>query len=295
MNTTKTRTIIFLLALLWPLTVFPAAAQEIVAVLSSDSPYYLEAFNSFQDAIGHHVKVFNIQKDPVAVSAATKVIVAFGGKAAAQEYQTGNPVVFCMAPLAELKQNNSAGPRYYISMSPHPGRILSKLQIIQPALKRLSVFWTSEFMKDYLRQMQKEAASLDITLTAVRLKNTSELPELLRGMQGKTDAILFPPDPLLVNAQAFGTVSDFSGQNHLPFYAPTEVLVEKGATASASSSFKNIGRSAAQMTLRLLNGETVEQSVYPDEIRLAVNLTAAGRAGLKITSEMLEKADKVFP
>ncbi|OGS32180.1 MAG: hypothetical protein A2218_07125 [Elusimicrobia bacterium RIFOXYA2_FULL_53_38] len=288
------RALIVLTALLCPLTILPANAQEIVAVLSSQSPYYLEAFNSFQDAIGRPVESFDIEKAPFVISAATKVVVTFGGKAAAREYQTGTRIVSCMAPAVELSRSNYAD-RYFIPMSPHPGRLLSKLQVVQPELKSLVIFWISESMREYLRQMRKDAASLGITLTEVRLKNADELPERLRGMPGTIDAIFFPPDPLLVNVQTFGTVRDFSEQNHVPFYAPTEALVGKGATASVSSSFESMGRGAARMTSRLLNGETVGRTAYPEEIRLAVNLKAADRAGLKITPEMQAKADKVFP
>jgi len=282
MNIMEKRGFIILTALLCPFTASPANAHDIAAVLSSDSPYYLEAFSGFQDAIGYPVKPVNMQKAPAPTSAAEKVVVAFGGKAAAWEYQTGASVVSCLAPTMKLRQSDS-GRYYYVSMATRPGLLFSKLKFIQPALKRLAVFWTSEATGDYLRQMRKEAVSWDIILTDVRLKFADELPERLRDMQGKTDAILFPPDPLLVTVQNFGTVRDFSAQYHVPFYVPTEALVERGATASVSSSFNSMGRCAARMAARLLKGETEEQFVYPDEVRLAVNLTAAGRAGLKIT------------
>ncbi|HAF95325.1 MAG: hypothetical protein A2X34_02080 [Elusimicrobia bacterium GWC2_51_8] len=287
----KKHLFIVLAELLCLSAICPANAHEIAAVLSSDSQYYVEAFNGFQNAIGYPVKSFTMQKAPVQISAATKVVVAFGGRASLLDYETAACIVSCMAPSVEINDNRY----YYISMSPRPGLLLSKLKLIQPALKRLAVFWTSESMKDYLRQIQQEAALADITLTAVRLKNLNELPDHLRAMQGKTDAIFFPPDPLLVNAQTFETVRDFSAQNHIPFYAPTEALVEKGAVASVSSSFENMGRSAAFIVDRLFNGKTVKQITYSDEVRLAINLKAAGLAGLKITPEMLTNVDKVFP
>ena len=271
-------------------------AQEVVAVLSSDSQYYLEAFHGFQDAWGHPVTSFNMRTETPAITEKTQLVVAFGGKASSQRYPAKTLVVSCMTLVAGLKRNEGGNRYFYISMAPHPGLIFSKIKMLQPSLKRLAVFWTSNSLEDYIGQMRKAAFHSNVELALIKLDDPDALPEQLRNIHGEIDAIFLPPDPILVNVANFATIRDFSAARHIPFYAPTEGLAEKGATVSIASDFYEMGRSAALTARELLkDARRIETVIYPDKVRIAVNLTAAGNSTLQVTPELLQKADKVFP
>jgi len=271
-------------------------AQEVVAVLSSDSQYYLEAFHGFQDAWGHPITSFNMRTETPVITEKTKLVVAFGGKASSQRYPDKTLVVSCMTLVAGLKRNEGGNRYFYISMAPYPGLILSKIKMLQPSLKRLVVFWTSDSLEDYIGQMRKAAFPNNVELVLIKLEDSDALPEQLRNIHGEIDAIFLPPDPILVNVANFATIRDFSAANNISFYAPTEGLAEKGATASIASGFYEMGRSAALTAGELLKGaRQIETIIYPDKVRIVINLTAARNSTLQVTPELLQKADKVFP
>jgi len=286
----KQRAAFALILIFYLLTGLTGRAQEVVAVLSSDSQYYLEALRGFQDAWGQSIPSFNMRIETPVITEKTKLVVAFGGKANTLRYPAKTLVVSCMTSA-------EGGNRYlYISMAPSPGQVFSKLKLLQPSLKRLAIFWASDSMADYIRQMRQASFSNNIELVEIKLENSDTVPDQLRNIQSRVDAIFLPPDPLLVNISNFATIKDFSSANHIPFYAPTEGLVEKGATASVASSFSEMGRSAALAARELLKGlPQTTTLVYPDKVRIAINLTAARNSTLKVTPELIHEADKVFP
>jgi hypothetical protein len=95
--------------------------------------------------------------------------------------------------------------------------------------------------------------------------------------------------------QNFTTIKDFSWANHLPFYVPTEGLVEKGGTASISSSFNDIGGAAAKAARDILNGNHVKGIVYSEKVGIAVNVSVAKSNNLILSPAFLQKIDKSYP
>ncbi len=269
--------------------------QDVVTVLSSDSPPYLQALEGFQETWGHQVPSFNLWDGRPAVDPGTRVVVTFGGLAAQQRYPKQAIVIYCMAPGAGSLPGDHAGPSITVYMIPPPGTILAKLKDLQPPLHRLAVLWTSPAYEPYIQEMRKAAAALDIQIRSERLADPEGLPDTLRALVGKTDALWLPPDPVLINPVSFSAIKEFSWLNHIPFYAPTDALVEKGATASVSSHFRDIGRAAANAAQQALAGAPLPAHVYPQKAETLVNLTAANHTGLQIPPDVLKKVDKVLP
>ncbi len=84
-----------------------AAAEPVVAVLSSDLAYYQEAFQGFQKAWAGPVAAVNLKSGKARIDSDTRVVVAFGAKAALQPYPDGVTVIYCMAPGTQLKGRRS--------------------------------------------------------------------------------------------------------------------------------------------------------------------------------------------
>lgn len=272
------------------------SAQEVMAVISSDLKPYLEAFEGFGEAFGRPVPFVNLEKEGLRVGPGVHVVVAFGGKAALEHYPDQATLVYCMAPGIRLRPADRKGPLVRVQMLPRPGSALVKLKEIQPGLRRLEVLWTSDGIEDYLQEMQQVSPSLGVEVLVERLNGPDDLPDRLRALVGgRVDALWLSPDPLLVNSQSFSILREFSWSNDIPFYAPTAGLVEKGAVASVSTSFREIGRTAAMAVQRALAGTLSQGEVYPERSEVIVNMTAAANAGLRIPPEVSQKADRVLP
>jgi hypothetical protein len=279
------------------LTFLPVSgwADDVVAVLSADLAPYREALGGLQEVLNRPVPLIPMTEGNPRLSLETRVVIAFGGKAAQREYPDRVVLIYGMAPGTTLGLKDRKGLSIEVNILPRAETVLVRLKEIHPGLKRLAVLWSSKSVEDYLQEVRKASASIGIEILSERLDGPADLPNRLRSLFGKSDALWLLPDPVLVNAQNVSILKEYSWSNRIPFYAPTAGFVKQGATASVSSSFREIGRIAGMTAKRGLSGDWTQGMVYPETAEVTINLEAAIHAGLQISKEVLQKADKVLP
>jgi hypothetical protein len=271
------------------------ADDAVVAVLSSNSGPYQQAFQGFQQAFGSAIPSYTLSEGKPTIPSRARVIVAFGGKAALAHYPMHGTLIYCLAPGTKIGPEEHDGPLVKVHTSPAVLLTVQKFKELQPALKRLAVLWAGESIKDYFEHKKDVAGRLGVDLVSDRVTDPDELPNHLRTLKGTVDAIWLPPDAAMVTPKNFATIKEFSLANGIPFYVPSEGLVEQGATASLSASFGEIGALAARMAHQAQDGPPNVDNVFPEKSHLAVNLTAARACNLKISPDILKQADKVVP
>jgi len=295
MKSSATRSIRVSIALmLWLAAPGIGWAGEVVAVLSSDHDSYQEAFKGFEEAFGQRVPSLGLSQGAPRIEKGTRVVVAFGGRAALSSYPSDVVLIYCMAPGIEVDPDSRVDV-IEIRVPPPIGPSLSKLKDIQPELNKLAVFWASKSMDGYIQELQKRSRHFGVEILPQKLSSSAELPDRLRGLYGKINGIWVLPDPLVVNAQNMLIVQEFSSSNKTPLYAPMSEFVKEGATASVSSNFREIGRVAAIAAQAALNGKPTDSILYAERLEVSINLKAAENGGLHISRNVLEKADKIFP
>lgn len=272
----------------------PASSQDAVAVLSSELKPYVEAYEAFREALGYPVPVVSLSAGQPRIREQTRAVVAFGSKAAQQRYTADAVLIYCMAP-ATVPVERRRGSAVRISMLPHPDALASGLQKIQPSLRRLAVYWQMEGYGDYIRRFGEAAARLDIEVIDTRLTAAGLPPRLRELIEIGVDALWLPPDPLLIDAQTFTVLREFSRANQVPFYAPTTGFVVEGAVASVSVSYAQVGREAAALMTRVLAGEAVPAEVFLTDCEITLNLEAAAVSGLRIPESVVREAARVVP
>lgn len=272
----------------------PPAAPEIAAVISSAPGPYQAAHDSFVKALGWEPSTVRLPGRLSAVSAQTRVFVAFGGQAVLQTYPKSSTVIACLAPGLAGRPVHK-GAFVFVAMKPAPAKLLSELRRVQPGLKRLAVLSNTNDMASYLTDLKLAGAALGIEILAPRARGPDEIPDALRALLAdKADAVWLAPDPSLVTSASFQTIKQFSWDNGIPFYAPTHGLAVAGASAAVSVKPEEAGRLAAELVRRALAGETLPNLVYPERTQLTVNQTAAEKAGLKIRAQALGKDAEVI-
>lgn len=270
--------------------------QEVVAVLSSELQPYQEAYEGFAAAVGQPVPIVSLSVAEPRIGRQTRVVVAFGSKAALETYPEEAVLIYCMAPGAMKEVEEQHGKTAHIDMLSRPGRLLTALGEIQPEMKKVGVLWVVERFGEYVEQLVDVGAELEVEVVGQRLETAEELPERLRELNDQgIDALWVPPDPLLIDARSFALLKEFSRANDVPFYAPTAGFVAEGAVASVAVSFAQIGREAAWLVEKVLAGEEVPRNVYPEECEISLNLESAAAAGLQIPEEVVQRADEVLP
>lgn len=273
-----------------------ARAQEVVVVLSSDLAPYREAYQGFTAALGQPVTQVNLQTGRPRIGGDTRVVVAFGGKAAMEEYPRDLTLIYCMAPGTTLNSDQRQGPTIRVNMLPVASKVIDALGDLQPALKHLAVLWVTDTMTDYVNGLEQVAGKVGLAVAAERLRDPDQLPDSLRRLIGRrVEALWVPPDPLLINASSFAVLREFSRANKIPLYAPTAGFAEEGAVAAVGVSFAQNGRTAAETVLAVLAGEEVAPEIYPDECEITLSLGAAAEIGLHFSPGVQSRANKIIP
>jgi putative ABC transport system substrate-binding protein len=258
-----------------------AAAADVVVLVASDRPPYEQALQGFQREFGGGASVVRMLGKPERLSSDTRLVVALGGKAALHPLPGDAQLVYGMAPGVQSQAAGSVS----VPMLPPPDRVLGRLLEVQPGLKRLGVLWTTPAAGGYVRALREAAAARKLTLVEKHVAAPQALPETLRSLVDKADALWVTPDPTLVTAQTLETLRDFSASNNLPFYAPSSALLHYGAAASVDSSFAEIGRTLARAARQALSGRGGPDVVYPEEAALSVNPKVASKLGLTIPAD----------
>lgn len=283
-----------LLALLSATLAGAASAQEIVAVLGSDMRPYRETFASCQAAFGRAVPVLPLGAE---IPDSAKVVLAFGAKAAIEPYPGRVTLIYAIAPGLLVTRKTHPGPSVKIKMEPEAGALLGRLREIQPGLKRLAVLWTrtSAVRAADAERLVRMGAARGVAVSSERLDDAGDLPDRLRALEGRIDAIWLPPDPLLISAGNFDILKHYSYDNDVPLYAPTAGLAEQGATAGVSVTYEEMGRTMAAAAKAALSGAALTADLHSEKVHVSINRVAAAEADLEIPAEALRFADKVFP
>jgi ABC-type uncharacterized transport system substrate-binding protein len=291
------RKTIILLALLGRFGLVYAQAEGVAVVLSSESGPYEEALAGFRESFLEPFTTFVLSKGNPDFPESTRLIVAIGGKAALHPYETRDvPLIYCVAPGVYVKPNQHPGRRIKVFATPQSRPLLEKLQELQPGLRRLGSFGIAETSFDYNAELGAEGRQMGVTLLSERLKSVDELPDRLRALKGHVDAIWIPPDPLLITPQSFSVMRQFALDNAIPLYVSIDGLAEKGASASVSVSYREMGRKAGVLAAQALSGSTEEPDVaYGDHVLVTINAGSVAQSGHSIPAEVLKKADRVIP
>ena len=292
----NTRSILLLTAFCWLAAWNVCPAQEVVAVLSSELKPYEEAFQGLQENRTHVVARISLTDGEPHIGRETRVVVAFGGLAAARTYPDRVTVVICLAPGVQADIDGYRHNQIEIPMLPAPAAMLAKLRQIQPRLKRLAVLSISAATTTDLYRIHQAATDAGIELLTARLEHQDSLPDYLRGLlDQQVDALWLPPDPLLINARNMLVLKEFCWSNDIPFYVPSASLVRQGAVGSVATSFRDIGRTAGEVVDQLLAGRHPPRRVYPQRAQVVVNRTAANRSGLELPPSIADHVDAVLP
>lgn len=257
------------------------AAAQPVAVLSSDSPHYRQALEGFTEAWGSTVTVVAAGRG---LPAGASAFAAFGGKAAARSWPRDAVVVACLAP--SITDDPSDGLTR-VSLLPDPGALIAQLRALMPGLWILRLFWSSEPTRADAEALIAAGERQGLVVLSERVTPASRLPEHLRALSGKADALWLMPDPALVTEENFATLREYAAASKVPLFAPTQGLAERGATATIGATFRGMGRAAALALRARLAGGAAPDVVYPKRLTVTANGPAARAAGLKLEPSVL--------
>jgi ABC-type uncharacterized transport system substrate-binding protein len=115
----------------------------------------------------------------------------------------------------------------------------------------------------------------------------AHLLKALAALQGKADFVLCFPDPELYNPVTVKPLVLASLEHGLPLVGFSPAFVRAGAAAGIFPDYRDMGRQAAEMALRLLRGEGRPADESPRKIHVAINQRVTRLLGVEFRAGAL--------
>ncbi len=176
------------------------------------------------------------------------------------------------------------------------GKHLDLIAKITPQAKRIGAIYNAGEANSVtlIQLLKQEATTRGMTIVEATVAGSSEVATAARSLVGRSDAIYIPTDNTV--ASALESVIQIGINNKLPVYAADNDSVAKGAIASLSFNYYDVGRQTAQLVMRVFKGEKPGEIAVesPTKLELHVNPKSAQAMGVKIPESVLSEAAKVI-
>ncbi len=193
------------------------------------------------------------------------------------------PIVFCMVinhARFQLTRPNITGISTEIAIEDQ----LKGFQSILGPLKNLCVIYDPSKTGNIIKSAEGKVEDTGITLLKYEVDSSKEVPEAMKNLIGKIDALWLLPDSTVVTKKTFGLIKTTTIENKVPLLCTSDVFVKAGALAAVSSEHKDIGRQAAGLAERILELPSASSLgvVYPEHFKLTVNTDTAETLALEL-------------
>jgi putative ABC transport system substrate-binding protein len=174
---------------------------------------------------------------------------------------------------------------------------LEMLSRMIPKAKRIAVVYNPDdrFSQEVVRQTYRAAEKLALNVVECHGRNADEVRASVGALRkGTVDAVFAIPD-VLVNNQV-DRLSGIARDLRLPYFVHIRSLVERGALASYGINTFQIGKQAARLADKVLNGTRPAEIPIetPRKLELVINVRVAKEIGLVVPNEVLREADAIL-
>lgn len=204
-----------------------------------------------------------------------------------------DPLSAGLVDSLEHPGNHTSGVSNFVPLEPQ----LTLFKELQPSLARLGILYNpgEGNSVSIVKKLEKIAPDFGLTVVKQTVSKTADVSQAAIKLASQADAIFISNDntalsALLVVIRAASAVG-------IPVYVSDTDAVEKGALAALGPNQYEVGVQTGKMAAKVLRGEDpgaipVE---FPDKTELYINMAAAKTTKITVSSEIVEKAAKVFP
>ena len=282
-----------------------SGAESILVVKSQSSPPISQAMEGFRSVCNQPAREVDLRgkadsKEVINALGAAKpdIIVALGPQAAeAARGNVGNlPLLFVMVSnpgKRGLEGKNIGG----IALNIPVFMQFTNYTNVVRNLKKLGVIYDETKTGDIIKEAKVEAEKIGIELAAISVSSQKAVADALKTLVAqKIDALWMVPDETVVTPATFQFLQKETARNKLPLLAVSEIFVEKGAFASLSVDYKDMGRQAGDIANQIIkNQQAAELKTFaPAKINLAVNLETAGQLAGAVNEAAVKSASKTY-
>jgi len=211
------------------------------------------------------------------------------------------PIVFCMVlnPVDSglVESMRSPGGSVTGASLDIPLEMQFKhIKMLIKDLKSIGVIYNPEETGVLVQDAVKIARRNNLSLTAKAVSSEREVPGALRSLLSKVDALWSVADGTVFGSQSTQHILLNTLRTGTPFVGLSPSFVKAGALMALSCDYSDIGKQAAEMADRVLQGENPGYIpvAIPRKVSLCINLKTAKHIGLRIPENAIKLADKVI-
>jgi putative ABC transport system substrate-binding protein len=298
----------FLVLLLFSLVSVQSRAADVVVLESAPLKVYEEAKNAFlAELVGDSSatgpkQIITVQSESFYLSdyedveaaqndirrSNSRLIFALGQQALDASLKLEDTaILFVLADKPSLpkpRQPTVAGITLGISPSRQLELLLSRF-----SFKRPGILCSGGISADLLEKARKAARQRGLELMIRQIDHAKETAEVAKEIADKIDALWLFPDTSVLTPSTLEYLAFFSLENRIPIFGFSEKLLQYGSAAVTVFDVADIGRQAAEMARRILEGTAPGRVGIqePRKIALKINRAVLDNLGFPgyITSE----------
>ncbi len=210
-------------------------------------------------------------------------------------------------PVVFSYMNDPVGAGVVPSIKQHGGNItgvqnsiptegwINMLKEIVPGVKKVGAISNlGESNAQYeIKQIKEYIAGSEIELVEANVTSVSEVLTAAQSLVGRVDVILLVGDNTV--RQATAAIIQVGETSQIPVFGSMFYDVNKGVIAAYNYDVTDYGRQVGVLLSRVLGGEdpgSIDVQI-PDNYYLSLNLGAAGRFGVELSPDVINKAKMV--
>lgn len=168
-------------------------------------------------------------------------------------------------------------------------------QRVVGTVKRIGVLYSSE-TENVIRQAAAAAKQLGILLVSLRVESEKEIPGAIDSLCRSADVLWSVADQTIYTPQSTKHIILQTLRNQIPMMAFSQTLVEAGGLFTLDFDFKDIGRQAGEIAVRVLRGANPGDIpvATPGIIYFKYNEKTAERIKVVIPDDLLAVAKEVI-
>lgn len=305
----RRRWLLVLGALIVGLVLFPilASATDIVILKSSDIAAYNQALAGFKAALPNGIVLseYDLQGDlEKGRKLARKIrgsdpalVFAIGLKAAksAQLEIVDIPVVYSMV-LDPSKYGLSSQNMTGILLEVPVERQLATIRAMLPNVKQIGTLYDPSKTSGLIDESKRWLKQNGISLVPTAVTNEREVPRTLQALLPTIGALWLVPDSTVLTDESLRFILNTALEERVPVIGFSREFARGGAFFCLSVNYGDIGRQAAQLARKIIDGHVVlpMKPVHPERVEMSVNLKTARFLNIEIPKDLERMADEVF-
>ncbi|MGE5340391.1 MAG: ABC transporter substrate-binding protein [Candidatus Omnitrophota bacterium] len=278
------------------------ASPMIAIVKSMDNPQYSDSIKGFLEVINkeipsNRVKIYDLNEKNIIENINSKkpsLILTIGTTATLliTDKIKSTPIVFSMimAPQESgITDKKIAGASLDIPIKMQ----LEKLKDSLPGLNRIGVMYNPAENENIIKEARQKAKDLGLILKSCPVKSVEEV---LGIKEFNFDVLWIIPDSVVCQPGIIKELLLKSLNQKVPVIGLTQSYVKAGALMAMQCDYKDNGRQAGEISVRILKGSNYSDLniCVPRRTKLYLNVAIADRLKIKIPASLISQAEEVF-